>query len=447
VQFIKTHLISLICGVVGLGLLGAAIMGMMSDSVQQALEKRKSEASTIDSLIRDPKTEARINAEKQKAEQFKKEFDRTLDVAKRVNAREPLIADVFPRPKTDPTALEFAQAYRLAMARLVGELEGGWLPSESEIQDERVNIEERQKAEREEATGETGQLPGVDDAKAEQATGGSDGRGGGQGGGQGGADVPEREGREDRRPGRDPGRGGGQRDEEELRNDPKYRAEINKARSIRMYIDPDAFHWVDLSNLAIVPTVESLWMAQMSYWIQQDIVNAIKQVNDSAAEQAGAELFVEQSPIKRLERIYVRGYRLENSMFSFPRGVVEGARTGGRGEDRGGRTSESGNLAETTMTEQVSGSEFDVVTVSLVVWMDQRRIVQFIDAMKRQNFYECYLLSYVADREAAAASGFRFGTDPTVRVEFEFEGYFSRALYKQYIPAGIASELGIAADS
>lgn len=455
-QFIKTHLISLICAVVSIGLLTMAILGMMSDTVPQKLKARVSAVSAISTLSSDPKTRARITAEKRRAEEFKREFDKTLDVAKRVNAREPLIPDVFPRAKTDPTKLEFVDAYRRAMGRLRGELEAGTLPTDSEISDERTNISLRQDAEQESASGDTGELPSVDDSVNK---------------GAGAAGTPDRGANpriggpgEDFNPGGDfrppPRRGGGtpfqggprggdqpRRSDEELRDDPKFRAEINKARSIRMYADPGCFHMIDLSS-ATVPPVELLWYAQMAYWIQQDVVNAIKQVNDSAASENSGEIFVEQSPIKRLESIHIRGYRLPTEMLAFPQDTREGSH-GGSGDyaqSVSGSSNSSDDMTQASFTHRVSDSEFDVITFQVVLWIDQRRLIQFLDALKQQNFYECNLLGYTADRSEAEALGYRFGTDPVVRVVFDLEGYYSRALFKQYVPAAVASELGITAD-
>lgn len=442
-QFIKTHLISLICGVVSLALLAVAILGMMSTTVPDLLKKRVGEVSSIESLIRDPKTESKIAAEMRRAEEFKREFDKTLDVAKRVNERQPLIPDVFPRPKTDPTTLEFVDEYARAMSRLRGELEAGSLPTASEVEDEQLNIDERKKAEEEAASGSLGELTFVNDQDLGSGTELRNERRTAPRANTGGREERTEAAPGQRRGGPGPRRGGGpRRSQDELRDDPRFRAEITKARSIRMYADTDCFHEIDLTGFATVPPVELLWYAQMSYWVQKDIVAAIKEVNDSAAEEAGGEMFVEQSPIKRLQSVGISGYRLPQGMLKFPTGSSSGGGEGGRS-----RTPESNSReGSSTFTGKTSDSEFDVVVFRVVLWMDQRRIVQFLDAMKQQNFYECTLMEFQADRQSAEADGYRFGTAPVVRVIFDFEGYYSRALFKQFVPSSVANELGIVAE-
>ena len=65
-----------------------------------------------------------------------------------------------------------------------------------------------------------------------------------------------------------------------------------------------------------------LWYAQLEYWVQSDVVEAIRQVNDKAAteldRQNGAKLNVFTAPVKHLIGITVSNYVLG------PTGVVQG---------------------------------------------------------------------------------------------------------------------------
>ena len=63
-QFIKTHLIVILCGVAGLAFISFAVLGMMSDRIKEEMSQRVSNARRMDSLKSNAKNEKMIAAEK-----------------------------------------------------------------------------------------------------------------------------------------------------------------------------------------------------------------------------------------------------------------------------------------------------------------------------------------------------------------------------------------------
>ena len=87
-----------------------------------------------------------------------------------------------------------------------------------------------------------------------------------------------------------------------------------------------------------------------------------------------------------------------------------------------------------------------MITFTLVVWVDQREILKVIDALTKENFYQCYDLDYRVVPLEEIDPMYVLGPAPIVRATFEFEGYFARAIYKEWMPTEVATALGISED-
>ena len=429
-QFIKTHLISLLCGVGAIVFVVVGVLGMMSTSVVDEMGKRKNDtgADNIRSLTSNPKNERIIEAERLKGEKFEEEYQKTLAAAHGINQRGPLMAGVFPKPEKPSTGFEFVQAYERAWRRLPIGLIAGTLPTNEEIEDEKQNVLDLQALEAEQLE-EGGQkapaitqrntaMPRARAAPAAVGGGaimmGAGGRGnprtaggGGRFAGAMGAGAPAR------------ATSGG-----EPKYDPVYRANVSKAKNIRCYVDPLTFHVSPIVKVTSAPQPDEMWFAQVSLWVQQDVVAAIARVNEAAARQvADDDACVEQMPVKRIELLRVLGYQAPRGLLPFSGGETGGAR------------SES-------FTGQTCNDQFDVVRFVLVVVVDQREMLQLIDQISKQNFYQCIGAGYSMVSPDDAQHGYLYGTEPVVRVQLEFEGYMARAVYQPLMPAKIREALG-----
>ncbi len=435
-QFIKAHLISLLCGVGAIAALAVGILGMMATSVVDEMNKRVSDtgAREIRSLAADPQNERKIEAERAKGEKFEEEYQRTLAAAYGINQRGPLMAGVFPKPDKESTKFQFVEVYERALRRLPIGLIAGTLPTNEEVEDERQNVLDLQLLEAEQLEEGGQRAPAITQRNAAlprarpppavvgggatmmgaggrgslRMAGGAGVRGGGgRFAGAMGAGAPARA-----------ARGG------EPKYDPVYRANVSKAKSIRCYVDPPTFHVSPIVNVTSAPPPDQMWFAQVSLWVQQDLVAAIARVNEAAARQVtDGDAYVEQMPVKRIELLRVLGYQAPGGLLSFP------------GGDTGGVRSES-------FTGQTCNDQFDVVRFVLVVVVDQRDVLQLIDQISKQNYYQCIGAGYSMVNPDDAQHGYLYGPEPVVRVQLEFEGYMARAVYKPLMPAEIRRMLG-----
>ncbi|HPM22704.1 MAG TPA: hypothetical protein PLP66_02285 [Phycisphaerae bacterium] len=434
-QFIKTHWMLLASGVVALAAIAVTVLGMTSDAVIKEMEQRKQAASEISTLRSAPQNEETINAEKERGHKFEQEYKTVVETAERINKREPLIEGAFPKPAQLETQYRFKQTYARAIWDLPRSLKAGTLPTDQDLADEAEIMADMQKRKSElegetpAPTAEPWARPPVQPLTPQPLAPVPSGRTGrgvrGPRGGPTGGQVPTEAGAALQPAAMPTGVAG-----EEVRR----RAAIKKARNIRIYADPQtSFHVSPIADADAAPTPAEMWYAQVSLWIQQDLVDAIAKVNDAAAQQLGpSEASVAQMPVKRIEQIMVHGYILNGGVVvPFTAGT---ARPGAAGAQVATLTS---------FTNRVCDEQFDVVRVTLTVIVDQRELLRLIDAIARTNFYQLVGAEYTVV-DSVDPAGYLYGQAPLVRAALDFEGYMARKIYKSMMPAEVLQVLGAA---
>ena len=141
-QFIKTHLISLLRGVAGLALLGVTTWGMMVTTVKDEMKKRVSAAGKIQNLQRNPKNQELIDAEERRGDRFQIEFEATVTIAKEINRRQPLMPGVFPKPENRSTPYAFRVQYARALRGFSVTLLADGTPTDADI----AEVDENERA-------------------------------------------------------------------------------------------------------------------------------------------------------------------------------------------------------------------------------------------------------------------------------------------------------------
>ncbi|MFQ6672870.1 MAG: hypothetical protein ACE5KY_06180, partial [Candidatus Tectimicrobiota bacterium] len=166
--------------------------------------------------------------------------------------------------------------------------------------------------------------------------------------------------------------------------------------------------------------------------VQQDVVNAIAELNREAANRVSSgDACVEHVPVKRLVLLRVLGYDTADpaGRFNFP---------------VAGTASLPPTVGGPSLTGRKCNDQFDVVRFVVSVVIDQRDILQLIDRISRVNFYQCLSAGYEAvDHQLARQEGYFYGTDPVVTATLEFEGYMAREAYEELMPAPVRKMLGI----
>jgi len=452
-EFIKTHLVALLCGGVALAAIAGGVLGMARDTVVEEMKKEISQtgASSIPDLKRDAKNEDVIASEKRRGELFENEYAETVEVANQINARKVLMGGVFPQPEKTATPFEFKEAYKKTMRVLHTKLGAEALPTEADIQEEAQNVEDlllleaEQKAEEEEEeeeSGRGGRAPSVGRMRSAPPTGGRPFMppmppvyGGGRMAPGSGRMAP---GSGRMAPSGPLGTRAPKMSitrSDEPKYDPVYRARVAKAKSILCYYDEASFHHSPLEYADDAPTPEEMWFAQVALWVQDDVVRAIAELNREAADRVtDGDACVEHVPVKRLVRLRVLGYNTAEAAgrFSFPMADSTNLPPGAGGP---------------SLTARRCNEQYDVVRFIVSVVVDQRDILQLIDRLSRVNFYQCLNVSWEAvDHRLAMGEGYFYGTDPVVQATLEFEGYMAREVHEKWMPSAVRKLLGIDAE-
>jgi hypothetical protein len=223
----------------------------------------------------------------------------------------------------------------------------------------------------------------------------------------------------------------------EPKYDPVYRAKVAKAKSILCYYDESTFHVSPFVLQDAAPLPEEMWFAQVGVWVQEDVVRAIAELNQAAADRVTeGDPCVQDVPVKRLVLVRVLGYEVEAKEREREGRIWFPALDSGRAS--------VGNYGGPSLTGRRCDDQFDVVRFVVSVVIDQRDLLQLIDRISRVNFYQCLSARYeMVDHETAMAQGYFYGTDPVVQATLEFEGYMAREVYGPLMPVAVRRLLGI----
>ncbi|MCG3128061.1 MAG: hypothetical protein CHACPFDD_02935 [Phycisphaerae bacterium] len=455
VSFVKTHLISLLCGVAALVFVGATLWGMSLDSVKNRMQERVSAAGEIKRFESSAINDAKIDAEKRRGELFQKEFEATLEVAHSINKREPLVPGLFPTAQNQAVKFEFVNKYKGSLEQMRADLMADGPPTAADIAEEEQNIIDLAQQEAESKTEDTpnpSMKPGLQQPQTPTIPGRPIG-GEEFAGGRRYPPSPEEyygaEGGEFA--GRRPGRGGGEFGPgrgammagmnvpsvnvtipaDQQKYNKEYRAAVNKAKSIRCYADVRSWHVSPIVESQLAPSPEDLWKAQVGLWLQQDVAKAVAEVNNEAAAAVqDGDPYVEHSPVKRIVSARIFGYTGAEKPLLFP--MASGA-TG---------SSDVAGPAK-SFTDRKSDAQFDVLRFTVTMVVDQREVTRVIDRVCRQNFYKCVGVRYAPLSPEDAKVGFMYGTAPVTQVTLDFEGYMSRAVFATLMPEEVRKALGI----
>ena len=444
-QFLKAHWVPLACGVVSLAAVVVLILGLLSDDVVAEMNKRVSAAGQIQSLASNPKNDEIIQAEQKRGERFKEQYENVVRQTAEFNRRVPLLEGVFPKPAQEELRYRFKEEYKDRLYELPRDLAAGDLPTAQDVQDvaEAMADEARRKAEQGEPTTPEPAAPppggpGLGPPGGGGFGGPPPGWAGGPPPGWGGAPPGGRP-----PPGLGAGPPGGAPGGAPVTEAAQQRAAVKKAREIQVYASLDrtrpSFHISPIVDTLDAPSPREMWYTQVSLWIQQDFVRAVRMLNDTYARSLGEKpANVTTLPVKRIVELRVLGYVTSTgALLEIPAAGVQSSTGAGSSATP---TAEAGP----SLTGRKSDEQFDVVRFTTTVVVDQRYLPQLIDAVTRVNFYQCIDLDFTTQNTDERAAGYYYGPDPVVRATLTFEGYMARKIYKELMPPEVLQDLGAA---
>jgi hypothetical protein len=225
---------------------------------------------------------------------------------------------------------------------------------------------------------------------------------------------------------------------EQLRPAAKQAAVYQAARAIWTYVNDDSFEMHPLGSPGSFarPLPEDLWAAQMFLWIDQDVAQALRQVNEQAAQQLPEDQrWVANLPVKHLVTLRISDYLTQGATDATGRtsstSVLQRA---GGGSSASFSTVRFGSPS-IAFTNRMRTSDYDVVQFALNLVVDARDLPKVLAGLCNQNFYTPIQVQYrCVDVMAARDAGYLYGTGPILNVDIVCEGLFFRSIYEPMMP-------------
>jgi hypothetical protein len=202
-----------------------------------------------------------------------------------------------------------------------------------------------------------------------------------------------------------------------IRQYPRTRLAEDIARSIYMYVDNSAFGRHIILQKTDVPTAIDIWQAQMSLWIQQDMVAAMARCNEARAEElkkAGHpdRAWVGNMPVKRLRKMTI--------------------------ESRLGKGGGSNPITFTGSFTTINNDDRRfMVPIALELIIEEAALPKLLEEICRVGFYTPYNVKYEIVKPNPIQDDYIYGDDPVLSVVIEIEGYYFRKVFEQWIPKAL----------
>jgi len=216
----------------------------------------------------------------------------------------------------------------------------------------------------------------------------------------------------------------------------------------KMYMPPSALsiqpELVDQPGVNTVPDIEKIWLAQVGLWIQQDVVDAIANLN-------GASKRVADSPVKQLLQIYVAPDK--ESLYVLP--TNGGAPAAPSGPLTPGAAPPSVVAINTdtdpfprdfsvSPTGRICNGVFDVVNFTVVMQVQAADVEKVIQEFERNRLITVYQTDIEAVNSAVMQQqGFYFGKNGVVTLTMKCEELLMRDWTHKLMPPTIKAFLNV----
>lgn len=403
-DFIKRHLVFIVSGIAGLGGIALGVTGLRA---MPKLEKAMQDATGVYASL-EPLPQKAVNAERLAEEDRRIQSvldDRAavIEAASALYPYEPLVEGALPCG-TPLQMIEFRNQLAVAMQQMLDSLTSGGPATPLQVQNMRDKIED------ENAEIRSGLRTPKFTGPPKDASGTLTGAG--------------------------------------IREDAVARAAIHQAQRIYCYVT----HWSEenigskiysslgyltpLQNLdtADPPWPDEVWNGQLSYWIQKDVVDTIREMNEetaAAAKQAGRHPWVGIMPVKEIISI-----RVGTSLVT-----TQDLVAGGSPETREAVLPPS--AAGLVFTKTASSGSYDVVQFSVKLVMDQRDVTEFVERLCNNRFHTLLRVAYIS---VPPNKNFRervYGSEPAVQVVMDFESILLGEKFRRYMPPLVRDNSGI----
>jgi len=432
-DFVRRHAFFFACGAVGLAAVAVAVWGVLwMGRIDRQLESVRRLSQDLQRYWRPPDqpviNDKAVEAVAAKIRQIMQDYEQVLAMSHEMNRREPLLDDVFPTPADGAAPWRFRSTYLQARQELPIRMDAGLPADQQDIEIQKQLIQTELEAEQAERVGMAAEPsgaggPGTESVRPTALAAPE--------GGQTPAYLTEA--------------AGVARRTYEPRFDPVIRAVLAKARSVRCYYRglAETFGQPPFEVVGAKPDAEQMWRAQLSLWIQQDVVDAIGRINEQAARVIEAanqnkppaereSAWVGNMPVKALLHVDVGEYVL---------GEAETGRAGSRRP--GAYVAGAGGSGQQgpSFTRCTCNDLYDVVRFQVRMIVDSRDLLRVIDGLCAGKFFVPVCVNYEKVEYDPRESGMFYGEEPLLDVTVDFEAYFFTDIYRPLMPKAVKERL------
>jgi hypothetical protein len=195
----------------------------------------------------------------------------------------------------------------------------------------------------------------------------------------------------------------------------------------------------------IAPDAESIWLAQMGLWIQQDVVGAIAKLNAASTNVAS-------SPVKQLVQLYVPSDR---SLYVMPGAAGQGGNAAATPAPAAGTAGASAAPTNSdtdpfpkdytvSVTGRVTNGVFDVVEFYVVLNVQAGDVERVIQELERNRLLTVTQSEVQAVNSASMQlQGYYFGKTPIVTLTLRCEELYMRDWTHSLMPGTIKTFLNV----
>jgi len=409
VDFLRRHMFVIICGVVGAGGVVAGVTGHQSmGKVVTALESVTALDRQLKSL--QPVNARQIEAAQERIDLIVEDYKEVIDRAKKLYSYQQIVPNALPYGEPQ-VLLEFRRKYHSVMNAMLDSLSWGTPATDADVRNmqERVDEEAQQRrAEAQESGLRQPELGPAQDPAGVVTTVGA-------------------------------------------RLDARVRADLGAAQRIYCYAEgfqvrgglgaktAASLEYLEpMKDLdtADPPYPDEVWRAQLSYWIQKDVVDVIVGMNTEAAEQtrqARQLAWVGTMPVKEVVSIRVPTDFVPldgaDNIYGAPAEGYDEALPPG--------------TPAMVFTHSGSGEAYEVLQFAVKLVMDERDIPVFIERLCNNSFHTLLRLSYQAIPPNREMKGKIYGNEPAGLVVMDFETILLGDVFRRLMPAEIRELYGV----
>ena len=205
------------------------------------------------------------------------------------------------------------------------------------------------------------------------------------------------------------------------------------ATSAKVYLNPNTFEFNQriISGGGVAPDPYEIYSAQLGYWIQGDVVQAVKELNANSKQ-------VSDSPVKHLVRIRTKPYGAAAPIFI----------TGPELTAAADANAALPKVPQVSTTGRVSNQLYDVFHFEVEADVEADKVADFLRGLGTKRFITPLQVDVRAkDNAQAIAEGHVYGNKPVVTVRADCEILYLRAWNAPFMPPGLKTKLGIATEA